>query len=250
ATPEQLGAQDHEGPANESLSRRSAWFRLGLRSRQIALITVLVAVVVTITAAVNVAHLTDVIVRQTGQEVEKLSQQIKYAVQQELAGDLSEATPNYGRLAAEHSGVRSLMESTIVSSRTISYIYLTNPDGEMITDSEGRYALVANRYLVDSVGSPPAFGPFADQNGYFKLVRILFAEPIYEYRSTIDKDSLAAELRVGVSMSGIQKQLYDPIIKNLVIGFIAIVFAAVVAISSANLLLRPLQAISTSIQHL
>src|SRR5262249_59760737 len=95
ATPEQLGTQDHEGPASKSFSRRSAWFRLGLRSRQIALITVLVAVVVIITTAVNVAHLTDVIVRQTRQEVEKLSQQIKYAVQQELAGDLNEATPNY-----------------------------------------------------------------------------------------------------------------------------------------------------------
>jgi signal transduction histidine kinase len=46
------------------------------------------------------------------------------------------------------------------------------------------------------------------------------------------------------------KELIGPVVMNLIIGLIAIIGAALVAIGSANLLLRPLEAISTSIDRL
>ena len=253
ARPEQLAGQTTTIPTTEASPRRSTWFRLGLRARQIALITLLVAVIVAITTGVNVAHLTDVIVSRTGQEVEQLSSQIGYAVRQELVEDTSsDNLSSYARLAGEHSGVRSLMESTIVTSRTVSYLYLTNPSGRIISDTDGRFELAANRYLV---GEPPIDRPdfrlLVDQNGYFKLLRILFGAPIYELRQRIDSESVfSGELHVGVSMAGIRHELLSPITTNLIIGLVAIIFAAMVAIGSANLLLRPLEAISTSIDHL
>jgi signal transduction histidine kinase len=254
AASEEIVTTERPLSATESTQRRSAWFRLGLRSRQIAVITLFVATVVAIITAVNVAHLTGVIVIRTEQEVQQLSDQIGYAVQQELGGwSLSSDAPvSYARLATSNSGVRSLMDSTIVTSRTISYLYLTNPSGQIITDNEGRNELAANRYLIGDVSTErPDFATFADQNGYFKFVRILFGAPIYEYRKRISSEgTFSGELRVGVSMAGIRRELVAPIATNLAIGMVAIVFAAIVAIGSANTLLRPLQAISTSIEDL
>jgi PAS domain S-box-containing protein len=253
ATSEEL-AGTQTGPQPQTVRGRSAWFRLGLRARQIALITLLVATVVAITTTVNVAHLTDVIVNRAQQEVEQLSNQIGYAVQQELSVEPSgDKSVSYARLAAPHSGVRSVMESTIVTSRTISYLYLTDSSGQIISDADGRFELAANRHVI---GNPPIhrpdFGAFTRQNGYFGLLRILFGAPIYEYRWPITgpDNVILGELHVGVSTAGIGYELSSPLIINLIIGLVAIIFAAIVAIGSANLLLRPLKAISSSIDHL
>src|SRR4029078_8710611 len=61
------------------------WLKLGVRARQIALITLLVALVVFVTTAVNIANLTAVIISRTAREASQVSDQIDYAVRQELA---------------------------------------------------------------------------------------------------------------------------------------------------------------------
>src|SRR5207247_4687514 len=62
--------------------------------------------------------------------------------------------------------------------------------------------------------------------------------------------SFAAELHIGVSASAVGRELLGPVATNLIIGLVAIIGAAIEAIGSANLLLRPLEAISTSIDRL
>ncbi|MEK6284651.1 MAG: ATP-binding protein [Acidobacteriota bacterium] len=231
----------------------SPWLKLGVRARQIALITLLVALVVVLTTAVNIAHLTGVIVSRTQEEARQLSRQIEYAVRQELAhNSAADHSNDYAALASEHSGVRGLMESTIVSSRTIAYLYVTNVSGEIITDAEGRHELAANRYMIGDVPTDrPNLDRLADQSGYVQLARVLLGPPIYEYHKRLEGEgSFAAELHVGVSAAGVQRELGSPVKTNLIIGLLAIVGAAIVAISSANLLLKPLEAISTSIDRL
>src|ERR1044071_4878199 len=56
--------------------------RLGVRARQIALITALVALVVIITTIINIAHLTGVVIHRTEVEASQVSNQIDYAVKQ------------------------------------------------------------------------------------------------------------------------------------------------------------------------
>src|SRR5205085_3728816 len=85
---------------------------LGLRGRQIALITALVALVVIVATIINIATLTAVIISRTQKEAAQIYKQIKYAVNQELAhGD---SNP-YAAIASDHSDVRALMDSTLVS---------------------------------------------------------------------------------------------------------------------------------------
>src|SRR5262249_16206278 len=102
---------------------RVSWPRLGLRARQIALIPPLVVLVVIITTIINIATLTSVIVNRTNQEAGQIYDQIRYAVNQETArGDVNP----YAAVAGEHSDVRALMDATMVSSRPIVYVYLTD----------------------------------------------------------------------------------------------------------------------------
>jgi signal transduction histidine kinase len=85
-----------------------------------------------------------------------------------------------------------------------------------------------------------------------QLARVFLGEPIYELRRplTTDDRSFIAELHIGVSAQVVRGELLSPIKTSLVIGIIAIALAFMVAISSANLLIKPLKAISTSIDHL
>jgi PAS domain S-box-containing protein len=232
----------------------SPWLKLGVRARQIALITLLVALVVVVTTAVNIANLTEVIVKRTANEAIQVSSQFEYAVKQELAvGSTSDQGDAYAALASEHSAVRGLMDSTLVTSGTITYLYLANVSGQIITDSDGRRELAANRYLVGNVPTDrPSIEQLADQSGYVQLARVLIGRPpIYEYQKRLENEgAFAAELHLGISASAVWKQLLKPIATNLIIGLVAIVAAAAVAIGSANLLLRPLEAISTSIDQL
>jgi PAS domain S-box-containing protein len=257
---EQLQQDPQEARVREQ-AEPSRWLQLGLRARQIALITLLVAVVVAVTTAVNIANLTAVIISRTSQEASRVSNQIDYAVDQELSnkGGTNPLDP-YTALVSEHSGVRGLMESTIVTSRTIAYLYLTNVSGQIITDSDGRHELAANRYMIGNVPSDrPNLDQLADQSGYVQLVRVLLGPAVYEYRERLPiarknigetESSFAGELHIGVSAAAVRRELLSPVATNLIIGLLAIIGASIVAISSANLLLRPLEAISTSIDRL
>lgn len=229
------------------------WLKMGVRARQIALITLLVALVVIVTTAVNIAHLTGVIISRTQEQAAQLSSQIEYAVGQELAHNTSiDHQDDYSALASEHSGVRALMESAMAYSPAVAYIYLTNVSGQIVSDQEGRHKLAANSYLIGEVPTNrPNLDGLADESGYVQLARVLLGPPIYEYhRRLAGHESFAGELHVGVSAAQVRSQLLSPVAVNLIIGLLAILGAAVVAIGSANLLLRPLEAISTSIDRL
>jgi len=240
---------------------RAPWLKLGVRARQIALITLLIALIIVVYSAVNISNLTGVITGRAKEEARQLANQIDYAVSQELAHNSAvDHLDEYTALVSEHSGVRGLMDSTIVSSRTIAYVYLTNVNGEIITDADGRHELAANRHMIgDAAIERPSLDQLTSQNGYLQLARVLLGPPIYEYserlplvhKATNDLETaFAGDLHIGISATIVQKELLSSVAKNLIIGLLAIIGAAVVGISSANLLLRPLEAISTSIDRL
>jgi PAS domain S-box-containing protein len=229
------------------------WLTLGVRARQIALITLLVALVAVVTTAVNIANLTAVIISRTTGEASQVWQQIDYAVGQELEyNSRTNHLDEYAALVSEHSGVRGLMESTLVSSHTIAYLYLADVSGQIITDPERRHELAANGYLIGALSADrPNLNQLADQSGYIQLARVLLGPPIYEYQRRLEREgSFTGVLHIGVSASAVGRELLRPVAVNLVIGLLAIVGGAIVAIGSANLLLHPLEAISTSIDRL
>ncbi|HET9530379.1 MAG TPA: ATP-binding protein [Blastocatellia bacterium] len=249
----QLAQEDVRVTEATRPSRMSLWPRFGVRARQIALLTLLVAIVVVVTTVANIAYLTGVIINRAEEQAHQLTSQLDYAIQQELTHEVAidELNP-YAVLAREHSGVRGLMESIIVTSRPITYLYVSNVSGKIITDKTGKFELAANRHMIGEVPTNrPELSQLADKSAYVQLFQIFFGEPVYEYRKRISDEALVqGTVHIGISASVVRGQLQSPILTNMVIGFLAILGAAVVAISSANLLLRPLEAISSSIDSL
>jgi PAS domain S-box-containing protein len=129
---------------------------------------------------------------------------------------------------------------------------LTDKTGQIVKDEQGKNALIFNQHVLDDYGlAPPSLQNLTNANAYLQLVRILFGEPIYEYQQSLDEGEIfKGQLHIGISAGSLRRELVPPILINLIIGLVAIMGAALVAISSANLLLRPLEAISSSIDRL
>ena len=148
--------------AGEAQARAAGLPSLGLSVRQIPLFTELVAMGVIVATIINIASLTAVIISRTKQEAEKIYEQINYAVKQELAhGD---SNP-YAAIASDHSDVRALMDSTLISSNSVAYVYLANVSGQIITDEKGRNEVAANQYLIgDLAQERPDLEKLADES--------------------------------------------------------------------------------------
>lgn len=241
-----------EGVTEQTPARQSLWPKPGVRARQIALITLLVALVVTVTTIVNIVHLTGVIISRTEEQADQLSNQITYAIQQQLAQESAVTSQESSKvLAGENSAVRGLMESTIIASNQISFLYLTDENGQIVTEPDTRHELAANRYLIGEVPTSwPDLKQLSRESGLVQLVRAFFGPPLYEFRKDLSETSFPGSLHIGISSATVKRELLPAIMTNLVIGLLAIIGAAIVAISSANLLLRPLAAISSSIDRL
>src|SRR6185503_20864332 len=107
--------------------------------------------VVTLTTVANTAYMTGVIIGRTRDEATRLSSQIGYAVQQQIAHEVTIDQDVYHALASEKSSVRSLMESNIVTSRTIAYLYITGASGGLVNDAPGHNELAVNSHMIGKV---------------------------------------------------------------------------------------------------
>lgn len=224
--------------------------RLSLRGRVIALITLLVATIVGVYTFVNIANLTSFLITRTKEQTDKVSKQISYAAKQDLV--LNDGDPYSSLAKNSNSSTRELMESTIASLGPIIYIYITDDEGKIATDPDGQKPLLANEHIIRSLPpDQPNLQDLVNENSYLQLVRVFGRSPIYELQNPLfDDQERQGKLHIGVSASQISKELTTPIVQNILIGLLAIVVAAIVAGISANLLLRPLAFISSSIERL
>jgi len=250
----QLVEQEATEPTRQQ--RVYHWPSLGVRSRQIALITLLVVMVVAVTTIANIAYLTGVIIDGTEEQANQIAKQITYAIQQSRVREIDVNSNTYTELAKEGSEVRRVMESILIGTRSITYLYLTDASGRIITDSKGKNELAINRRMIgDETAEKPELQALASESAYAQLYHVFFGEPVYELRKSLtsdesQNDTLPGDLRIGVSAATLRSEVLSPITTNLFIGLLAILGGAVVAVTSANLLLKPLQAISTSIERI
>src|SRR5215471_691851 len=243
----------HQGESTARVIDRVGRFlhpRPGVRARQIALITLLVMLVVTAITVAEVTYMTGEIVKRTKDQAAGVSQQIIYALKQEASRNSTadDSDDSYQAIASEHSPIRQLMESAITTRDPVAYLYLTNPAGEIITRQGGR-PLAINQHMIDS--NPYDLERLQSEGAYKQLARVFWGPATYEYHQDLPPDAkIAGRLHIGVSAGAIKRDLESPIGTNLLIGLLAIIGGAIIAISSANLLLKPLEVISSSIDKL
>ncbi|HUK89070.1 MAG TPA: PAS domain-containing protein, partial [Blastocatellia bacterium] len=219
--------------------------KFGVRTRQMLLITLLVSVVAMATTMADIVHLTSVIVRRTDEQAHALSRQIIYAIRQV---DLNQQTNPYDTIASPNSGVRSLMESTFAARGPILYIFLTDGSGHRVTDEQGKNELTVNEHMIE-----PDAHDLSDltEGGALRQLKSLFlGRRVYELSDELPKDPIAGVVHIGVSTKAVRSELRGPIETDLLIGLVAIVGAAIFGSISADALLKPLAAITSSIDRL
>ncbi|HEY6330943.1 MAG TPA: ATP-binding protein [Blastocatellia bacterium] len=222
--------------------------KLGVRARQIVLITFFVSVVVMATTLADIVHLTSVIVRSTDDRAERFSDEIIYAIRQEEPG-LNQVTNPYDTVASQNSAVRSVMESTIASLGPISYVFLTDAAGHRITDASGENELTVNEYMI--VSDAPDLSELTGGGAFHQLRALFLGQRIYELRQDLPSDGpILGAVHIGVSARVVRGEMKGPIETDLLIFLAAIAGAAIAGFVSADLLLKPLAAITSSIDRL
>jgi len=212
------------------------------------LITLLVAAVVMVTTLAEMIHLTGVIIRRTEEQAHELANQVIYAARQEIG--FNEVADASDIIAKQGSGVRSFMESAFAGLGPVSYIFLTDADGAPITDTSSKTDLAVNGYMIDP--NAKDLSDLAGGGALRQLRSLFFGRSVYELRETFPKDGPipGAQVHIGISTKVVRGELRSPIETDLLIGLVAIIGAAVFGIISADSLLKPLAAITTSIDRL
>ncbi len=231
-------------------SRKIRWPNLGVRARQIALITLLVVLVVVATTLANIAYLTGTVINSAKEQTEQHWKQIRYHIEQTNSRELvgADVSP-YTAMTKEGSEVRTRMESIFADLGPIVYVYLSDAEGNIVKDSDGKHELAVNRHMIGDPAEPkPDLERLAKAGLVAQLYHILISPPVYEFSREIAAPP--SKLHIGVSAHALREQVQSPIRTYLIIGLLAILGGTLVAISSANLLLKPLEAISTSIERL
>src|SRR5687768_6962709 len=152
----QIGSE--KKAADRILSRNALFFfpKMGLRGRQVALLTLFVATIVAVLMIANIANLTSLLINRTREQAGQLAGQITYATQQDLA-HINVADLNFPYVALandDSSGTRRLMESQIATKGAISYLYITDKDGQIAKDKQGQNPLAANSHMIGDLTRP------------------------------------------------------------------------------------------------
>lgn len=228
--------------------------RLSLKAKLTALVSFLVWVVVLATSTVHLSSLT----RQALREVEGKGQFVAQEIYHQARTALAHSRPPEGadlndpeqlrRFAettlATDPGLRSLVESVIAYSPTIYHVALTDPQNRVIVhndpDETGR------RFL-----RVPPYGQLTE-SGLVPQLRTIYGEPrVYEVVLPLEMGGAPlADVRVGVSTLFLRNQITPELRSAALLSALAIVLSTLSAGVLAYGLLRPLEAISRSVEQM
>jgi len=228
--------------------------KLSLKAKLTALITGLVLIVVLAASTLYVASL----IRQRLEEVESRGQYVANATYNQARSALASARlpveidPNdpeavrifvQARLAAD-PGVAAAMESAVGYIPSVYYV--------AVTDVERRVAVHTDPAEVRRPYRPAP--PFRDlvRARLLQQLRVIYGPPrIYEIRLPLDIGNRPlGDIRVGVSTLFLRSQVTPDLARAFTLSALAVLFATVTAAALSYRLLRPLEAISRSLDRL
>jgi len=228
--------------------------RLSLKAKLTALISLLVLLVVLVTSAVYVSHLT----RQALTEVEGKGEYVANEIYHQARTVLAEsrlptgANPSdfqavrrfiQSRLAAD-AGLASLMESAVAYSPTLLYVAITDTDHQVLIHSDpGKIG-----------GRAAPAPPFKEllHAGLLQQLRAIYGPPrVYEALLPLEVGGQPlGDVCVGVSTVFLGDQITPDLRAALALSAVVILFATLSAGLVSFGLLRPLETIARNVDRL
>jgi signal transduction histidine kinase/HAMP domain-containing protein len=228
--------------------------RLSLKAKLTALISLLVLVVAATASALYVSSLT----RQTLEEVESRAQYVANATYNQARDALAQA-----RLPAEidphdPEAVRIFVQATLAADRALATAmesavgYTQAVYYVAVTDIERRVAVHTDPELIRRPHeSAPPFHNLVRAR-LLQQLRVIYGPPrIYEIQLPLDiGDRPLGDIRVGVSTLFLRGQITQELRSAFLLSGLAVLLATLTAAVLSYRLLRPLEAISRSVDRM
>jgi len=228
--------------------------RLSLKAKLTALITVLVLLVVVATSAFYISNLTRHALLDVQSAGVYVANEVYHQASAALTSTYLPAGQSPGdfealrRFVQEHlatdPGLTSLLESVIGYSAVVDYVAITDQDQIVLTHSDPTQA---GRHLTPA----PPYTQLA-QAGIFRQLRLLYGAPrVYEITLPLAMGGRPlGDVRVGVSTVLLRAEVTDDLRTALYLSLVACLFATLFAGVVSFGMLRPLETISQSVDHL
>jgi PAS domain S-box-containing protein len=230
------------GAAVAARRRSRIWPALGLRAREILVVTLLTLLVVATATLLNLSYLT----RRTLEEIDRQAQLLTRQIYGFSARAISRAPGQEpaGALAGDQE-LRDFLNLAVQYSPHALYIAITDTAGRAIVDTNtrDRGARLPNRPHWATLLSYNAI-----RRGWVLTGR---EDRIYEIvlPLTLDRAPFGA-IRIGIALSLVKGELREPIAQSVLFGGVALVGALAVALGLSTLTLRPIRRIARDVQRL
>jgi signal transduction histidine kinase len=215
--------------------------RLGIRGREILVVTVLTLMVVTATTIMHLARLSRVVVAEAGRQAELTARQIYAQASRTLARGPGIAPHEALRRDRD---LRGVMEAAVGYSPHLLYASVADPSGRVIlhTQSAREGTLAADQTTLQALLELDAPRRFA----------VLFgAASTHEYVLPLRLDEVPfGSIRLGVSSTLLRREMAESLRESLVLAGFALLVALVLAVALARVVLRPIRALTGQVDRL
>ena len=216
---------------------------MSIKAKQVAGVTTLVMVVVAVLSAYHLSTFSEFLLDETKSRAELLSRSLFQRAREVV---IEHPQDPYGGLRSD-GGIRSILNSSL-DSEYFSFAAIVDPDGvavvHAIAGREGRPLDVNEDF--DSIVTA---GPIA------QLRAVLYSDRTFEWRQPIrlligDENKDFGSIRIGVSTFLVRGELRTALRGAATVVVIAMIAAALVAMILAQLMLRPIHIIQSSLSRL
>jgi PAS domain S-box-containing protein len=238
---EQSAAAGGAGPSERRSDRALTWAGLGLKTREILLITLLTFGVVATTTFVHLSYVTSVTLGDTFRHAEVLARQCYGLSARALARAVDRDPADALRKDPE---LRGFLESVVQYSPLVLYI--------AVEDQADRAILHSDRSKEGTVlPIRPRWKTLAGFNLVQRVLALYGADQIYEVvlPLTLDRRPFAS-IKIGIPLTLVKDQLYDALSHSAILGGLALIAAWAVAMVLSSLTLKPIRSLADDMERL
>jgi signal transduction histidine kinase/HAMP domain-containing protein len=215
--------------------------RLGIRGREILVVTVLTFMVVTATTIMHLARLSRVVVEEAGRQAELTARQV-YAQASRALARAPDIAPH--EALRRDPDLRGLLEAAVGYSPHLLYASVADTSGRVIlhTQSAREGTLATNQTMLTALLDLDAPRRFA----------VLFgAATTHEYVLPLRLgEAPFGSIRLGVSSTLLRREMGGALRESLLLAGFALLLALVLAVAMARVVLQPIRALAGHVDRL
>lgn len=211
---------------------------MSIKSRQVAGVTTLVVLIVSLLSAYHVATLARISLKETGARGELLRQ----AIFQRAREVVPTAKDPYAALR-DDGGIRSLLQSSVAYSPNVTYAAIVNRDGRAVAHS---FPSEEGQPIPDQ----DELTPLLDRNALV-LLRTVYSDRTFEIRQPLlFGDQQFGSIRIGISTLLVKDELRPAFKTALQSVVLALILSTLVAMLLGQWMLQPIHVIQSGLTRL